>query len=191
MIDLFVYHAEVVFIRCDSYPLKDRDFGAPQARPSNAQTIRSWALRLDTFVTTSSAAWPTVVTDLGRCRTPLSSRCTLQAHRFQRNAERSTMARDENSLGASSLPDEAEALRAETGETIVVSPQSERFRRHYRTTQPRTAKEFQQRSACRRKQRRRSDKGPPGPRQSMRSAGTWSPRSLTRRMTRSELAPVT
>ena len=52
------------------------------------------------------------------------------------------MARDENSFRASSLPDDPEALRAETGETIVVSPQSERFRRHYSTAQPRTAKEF-------------------------------------------------
>lgn len=52
------------------------------------------------------------------------------------------MAPDENSPRPSSLPGEADDLRVDTGETLVLSPQSERFQRCYRIAQPRTAQEF-------------------------------------------------
>lgn len=52
------------------------------------------------------------------------------------------MTPDVNSSRPSAISGEADDLRADTGETLVLSPQSERFQRHYRTAQPRTAKEF-------------------------------------------------
>jgi len=51
------------------------------------------------------------------------------------------MSRAEGESGALSKKGDGPTLRAETGESVVLSPESARFREHYRRVQPRTAKE--------------------------------------------------
>ena len=52
------------------------------------------------------------------------------------------MARDQGQARPSSKKGgDARSLRVEAGECVVLSPQSDRFREHYRRAQPRTAKE--------------------------------------------------
>jgi hypothetical protein len=49
------------------------------------------------------------------------------------------MSSGEGGSRASSKKGDARTLRVETGERVILSPQSDRFRDHYRRVQPRTA----------------------------------------------------
>src|SRR5712692_6647811 len=51
------------------------------------------------------------------------------------------MSSGEGGSRASPKKGDARTLRVETGECVVLSPQSDRFREHYRRVQPRTATE--------------------------------------------------